>query len=40
MPDKIREVILESGIPVKPVYGPDDLTDIGLYGEASFGWLF
>ena len=25
MPDKTREVILESGISVKPVYGPDDL---------------
>src|SRR3990170_992869 len=28
MPEKTREVILESGIPVKPVYGPDDLSGI------------
>ncbi|MBI3762675.1 MAG: methylmalonyl-CoA mutase [Chloroflexi bacterium] len=42
MSDKTREVILESGIPVKPVYGPDDLTaidparDIGQPGEFPF----
>jgi methylmalonyl-CoA mutase N-terminal domain/subunit len=40
--DEIREVILESGIPVKPVYGPADLdsidpdADIGLPGEFPF----
>src|SRR3972149_3079227 len=33
MPDKIREVILESGIPVKPVYGPDDLKGVALPKE-------
>ena len=42
MPEKIRDVILESGIKVKPVYGPDDLTpidparDIGQPGEFPF----
>src|SRR5574337_333032 len=42
MPDKNREVILESGISVKPVYGPDDLKsidppiDIGKPGEFPF----
>ncbi len=42
MPDKIRDVILESGIKVKPVYGPADLTpidparDIGWPGEFPF----
>jgi methylmalonyl-CoA mutase N-terminal domain/subunit len=42
MPEKIREVILESGIPVKAVYGPDDLNgvdqskDIGRPGEFPF----
>ncbi|HET7376615.1 MAG TPA: methylmalonyl-CoA mutase family protein [Anaerolineae bacterium] len=42
MPDKTREVILESGISVKPVYGPDDLSsidpahDIGRAGEFPF----
>ena len=39
MPDKIREVILESGIPVKPVYGPEDvpgLNGIGQPGEFPF----
>ena len=33
MPDKIRDVILESGIPVKPVYGPDDLNGVDLPKE-------
>jgi len=38
----IREVILESGIPVKPVYGPEDIAhidprqDIGAPGEFPF----
>ncbi len=42
MADKIRDVILESGIPVKPVYGPEDLGaidpagDIGKPGEFPF----
>ena len=42
MADKIRDVILESGIPVKPVYGPEDLSgidsasDIGKPGEFPF----
>src|SRR5450759_3187478 len=42
MPDKIRDVIFESGIKVKPVYGPDDLkaidpsSDIGRPGEFPF----
>src|SRR5512135_657910 len=42
MPDKTREVILESGISVKPVYGPEDLSsidsvhDIGRAGEFPF----
>lgn len=42
MPDKTREVTLESGIAVKPVYGPDDLAgldpagDIGRPGEFPF----
>src|SRR5574341_2507376 len=42
MSDKIREVILESGIPVKPAYGPEDLgdlhpaLDIGQPGEFPF----
>jgi methylmalonyl-CoA mutase N-terminal domain/subunit len=42
MPEKIRDVILESGIKVKPVYGPADLTpidparDIGQPGEFPF----
>ena len=35
MPDKTREVTLESGIPVKPVYGPDDLTGVDLPKEIS-----
>ena len=41
-PDLIDEVILESGIKVKPVYGPEDITDIpfekkiGLPGEYPF----
>ena len=39
---QVKEVILESGIPVKPVYGPDDLKgidpskDIGQPGEFPF----
>ena len=33
MAEKIREVILESGIPIKPVYGPDDLNGIDLSKE-------
>ena len=42
MPDKIREVMLESGIAVKPVYGPEDMTggelppEIGKPGEFPF----
>jgi methylmalonyl-CoA mutase N-terminal domain/subunit len=39
MPDKNREVILESGIPVKPVYGPEDVKGvegIGRPGEFPF----
>ena len=37
MPEKTREVILESGIPVKPVYGPDDLKGVeGLGGPGEF----
>ena len=42
MAEKIRDVILESGIPVKPVYGPEDLEgvdpalDIGKPGEFPF----
>src|SRR5574341_1987416 len=42
MTDKIREVILESGVRVKPVYGPEDLSevdprrDIGQPGEFPF----
>ncbi len=42
MPDKTREVLLESGIPVKPVYGPDDLAgvdparEVGQPGEFPF----
>ncbi len=39
MPDKIREVVLESGIAVKPVYGPEDvggLGDVGQPGEFPF----
>ncbi len=42
MSKKIREVVLESGIPVKPVYGPEDLAgidpseEIGLPGEFPF----
>ena len=38
----VRDVILESGIPVKPVYGPEDLAgmdverEIGLPGEYPF----
>jgi methylmalonyl-CoA mutase N-terminal domain/subunit len=40
--NKIKDVILESGIPVKPVYGPDDIAhidsaaDIGKPGEYPF----
>lgn len=33
MPEKVREVILESGIPIKPVYGPDDLNGVDLPQE-------
>ena len=33
MPDKIRDVLLESGIAVKPVYGPDDLQGIDAPGQ-------
>ncbi len=37
MPDKTRDVILESGIPVKPVYGPEDVNGIGgLGGPGEF----
>jgi methylmalonyl-CoA mutase N-terminal domain/subunit len=39
MSSKIREVILESGIPVKPVYGPEDVDpkqEIGQPGEFPF----
>jgi methylmalonyl-CoA mutase N-terminal domain/subunit len=42
MGDRIREVILESGIPVKPVYGPEDLVagdpsqSVGQPGEFPF----
>lgn len=39
MPEKTREVILESGIPVKPVYGPEDVTapeSIGQPGAFPF----
>ena len=42
MSDKISKVVLESGIPVKPVYGPEDLagrsleSDIGQPGEYPF----
>src|SRR3990170_1456212 len=39
MPDKIREVILESGIPIKPVYGPEDVhaaDGLGQPGEFPF----
>ncbi|HKZ87121.1 MAG TPA: methylmalonyl-CoA mutase family protein [Anaerolineae bacterium] len=42
MSDKFREVILESGIAVRPVYGPEDLEgidparDIGQPGEFPF----
>ena len=38
----VRDVVLESGIPVKPVYGPEDLADmdvtqeIGQPGEFPF----
>jgi len=41
MSDKFREVILESGIAVRPVYGPEDLEgidparDIGQPGASS-----
>src|SRR3989338_605647 len=33
MADKAREVILESGIPVRPVYGPEDVRGVGSIGE-------
>ncbi len=39
---KIKEVVLESGIPIKPIYKPDDIQslaynkDIGQPGEAPF----
>ncbi len=39
MPDKIREVILESGISVKPTYGPEDVVGLessGPPGEFPF----
>lgn len=42
MSNKIRDVTLESGIPVKPVYGPEDLaginpnTEIGQPGDFPF----
>lgn len=42
MVDKLEEVILESGIPVKPVYGPEDVAgidfaeDVGQPGEFPF----
>jgi methylmalonyl-CoA mutase N-terminal domain/subunit len=39
MPDKARNVILESGIPVKPVYGPEDvkgIDNLGRPGEFPF----
>ncbi|MBI3243221.1 MAG: methylmalonyl-CoA mutase [Chloroflexi bacterium] len=37
MPDKNRDVILESGIPVKPVYGPEDLKEAdGIGGPGEF----
>ena len=41
-PDELDEVILESGIKVKPVYGPEDIRDlnfeeqIGQPGEFPF----
>ncbi len=42
MSAKVRDVVLESGIPVKPVYGPEDVADIdperdiGAPGEFPF----
>jgi methylmalonyl-CoA mutase N-terminal domain/subunit len=38
MPDKVREATLESGISVKPVYGPEDLDGIDMSqpGEYPF----
>ncbi|MBE9522772.1 MAG: methylmalonyl-CoA mutase, partial [Proteobacteria bacterium] len=41
-PEEIKEIILESGIKVKPVYGPEDIKDlnyekdIGQPGEYPF----
>jgi methylmalonyl-CoA mutase N-terminal domain/subunit len=34
-PDDLREVILESGIEVKPVYGPEDIAGIDLEKEVG-----
>src|SRR5579859_2376394 len=39
MPNNLREVILESGIPVKPTYGPEDVAGLeasGPPGEFPF----
>jgi methylmalonyl-CoA mutase N-terminal domain/subunit len=31
--DDLREVVLESGIPIKPIYGPDDVAGLNLEDE-------
>ena len=38
--DAIKEVILQSGIKVKPVYTPDDLEEIGFDYKEDLGVLF
>jgi methylmalonyl-CoA mutase N-terminal domain/subunit len=35
--DAIQEVIYQSGIRVKPVYGPDDLEAVGFDYDADLG---
>jgi len=45
---EIREVILESGIKVKPVYGPEDIKDVDFVSQigqaaldnASVFWIW
>jgi methylmalonyl-CoA mutase N-terminal domain/subunit len=31
--DDLREIVLESGIPIKPIYGPDDVAGLNLEDE-------
>lgn len=34
---KLREVVLESGIKVKPIYGPEDVADVDFDRDIGAG---